>query len=377
MKVPAQVYDIPDVDIEYITEQLRELLTERRFLTLGSFVTRFEEAFARVHGDLLATATSSGTAALQAILAALDVRGGEVIVPSNTFAATAFAVLHAGGRPVFADIGPDLTLDPADVAGRITPHTKAIVTVHIGGLISPATLQLAELSREHGIPLVEDAAHAHGSTLHGRPAGSFGVAAAFSFFSTKVITTGEGGMVLTADRRLHDAARIMRDQGKVGNGNQHQVVGANWRMTEPQAILGLTQVPRLPQFIARRQEIAERYRAKLSGVPGLQVLPVPDGAQPNFYKLIVLVEGASPELLQRELREQYEISLGGYVYELPLHQQPVFRHLADSALPVAEDLCRRHLCPPIYPSLSDEQVDYVITAIDERVCAHRREAGGH
>ncbi len=376
MKVLAQVYDVADEDIDHLTAGLRDLLARRRFLTLGEHVERFEQAFAAQHGELLATATSSGTSALEAILNALDVRGGEVIVPANTFAATAFAVLHAGARPVFADIGTDLTLDPDDAARRVTRHTRAVVTVHIGGLISPGTLELAELCRDRGIPLVEDAAHAHGSTLHGRTAGTFGTAAAFSFFSTKVITTGEGGMVLTADPHLHEAVRVLRDQGKSGGGNHHEVVGSNWRLTEMQAMLGLTQVRRLPGFVARRREIAERYRTKLAGVPGLEVVPAPDGAAPNFYKLIALVDGVEPEVLRAELRAQHDVALGGYVYEVPLHQQPVLRHLADGPLPVAEDLCRRHICPPIYPSLTDEQLDHVVAAVDERMSSHLLGPGG-
>jgi perosamine synthetase len=137
-----------------------------------------------------------------------------------------------------------------------------------------------------------------------------------------------------------------------------------------QALFGLTQVRRLPEFVSRRREIAERYRAKLSGVPGLEVLPVPDGAEPNYYKLIALLDGVEPELLRAELRDRHDVALGGYVYEVPLHQQPALRHLADGALPVAEDLCRRHICPPIYPSLTDEQLDHVVAAVDERMSAH-------
>jgi perosamine synthetase len=376
MKVLAQVYDVADEDIDHLTAELRDLLARRRFLTLGEHVERFEQSFAAHHGELLATATSSGTSALEAILTALDVRGGEVIVPANTFAATAFAVLHAGARPVFADIGTDLTLDPHDAARRVTRHTRAVVAVHIGGQISPGTLELVELCRDRGIPLVEDAAHAHGSTLHGRTAGAFGIAAAFSFFSTKVITTGEGGMVLTRDPRLHEAVRVMRDQGKAGGGNHHEVVGSNWRLTEMQAMLGLTQVRRLPEFVARRREIAERYRTKLAGVPGLEVVPVPDGAEPNYYKLIALVDGVEPEVLRAELRARHDVALGGYVYEVPLHQQPALRHLAGGPLPVAEDLCRRHICPPIYPSLTDEQLDHVVAAVDERMSSHLLGRGG-
>jgi perosamine synthetase len=367
--VPAQAYDFPPEDVDTINDAVRAMLANGRFLTLGQFGERFEAAFASQHGGLLASAYNSGTAALEAILTAVNVRGGEVIVPTNTFAATAFAVLRAGARPVFADIGADLTLDPADAERRVTDHTKAIVTVHIGGLISPATVDLVEVCRRWRIPLVEDAAHAHGSTLHGRPGGSFGVAASFSFFATKVITTGEGGMVLTGDERIHKAVRLLRDQGKVG-GNRHEVVGANWRLSEVQAIFGITQVARLPQFVARRRYVAERYRQGLSGVPGIAVLPEPEGARSCYYKVIAVLDRVMPAVLAEELRTRYGVVLGGAVYELPLHQQPVFAEYADGPLPVAEDLCRRHICPPVYPSLTEEQLDHVITAIKERMDAH-------
>lgn len=367
--VPAQAYDFPPDDIDTITAEVRDMLAYGRFLTLGRFGERFESEFANQHGDLLASAYSSGTSALEAILTAVDVRGGEVIVPTNTFAATAFAVVRAGARPVFADVGPDLVIDPADAERRITDRTRAIVIVHIGGLISPATLTLAEVCRRRGIPLVEDAAHAHGSTLHGRPAGSFGVAASFSFFATKVITTGEGGMVLTGDEKIHQAVRLLRDQGKVG-GNRHEVLGANWRLSEVHAMLGVTQVARLPHFVSRRRYIAERYRQGLSGVPGIAVLPEPDGARSCYYKVIATLDRLAPAVLAEELRTGYGVILGGAVYELPLHQQPVFAEYADGALPVAEDLCRRHICPPVYPSLTESQLDQVITAIKERMDAH-------
>lgn len=366
--VPAQAYDFPPEDIETITHEVRDMLANGRFLTLGRFGERFEAAFASQHGDLLASAYSSGTAALEAILTAVDVRGGEVIVPTNTFAATAFAVLRAGAQPVFADVGADLTLDPADAQRRITERTRAIVTVHIGGLISPATLELIEVCRRRGIPLVEDAAHAHGSTLHGRSAGSFGVAASFSFFATKVITTGEGGLVLTGDERIHKAVRLLRDQGKVG-GNRHEVVGANWRLSEVQAMLGVTQVARLPHFVARRRYIAERYRQGLSGVPGITVLPEPEGARSCYYKVIAVLDRVPPAVLADELRTADGVVLGGAVYGLPLHQQPVFAAYADGPLPVAEDLCRRHICPPVYPSLTEEQLDHVINALRHRMNA--------
>lgn len=369
MKVPAQAYDFDGEDIEGVTEELAALLRSGGFLTMGRYVEEFERAFGERHGGQLASATNSGTSALEAILRAVGVEGGEVVVPTNTFAATAFAVVRAGGRPVFADVGPDLCLDPADASRRLTPDTRAVITVHIGGLVSTGIRELVTLCRERGVALVEDAAHAHGSAFGGQPAGTFGTAAAFSFFSTKVITTGEGGMVLTGDEQLHDTVRLLRDQAKVANANVHEAIGANWRLTEAQAMLGIRQVRRLDEFIDRRQAIAERYRRGLADVAGIEVLPVPDGVHHNFYKLIALLDGLEPEALKAALRSDHDVSLGGYVYDVPLHRQPVFEGYAAGPLPVAEDLCARHICPPIYPSLTDAQVDHVIDAIVQQLAA--------
>jgi dTDP-4-amino-4,6-dideoxygalactose transaminase len=290
-------------------------------------------------------------------------QGSEVILPANTFAATAFAVIRAGAQPVIADILSDMSLDPADAARRVNSNTGAVVTVHIGGLISPATWDLVELCRDRRIPLVEDAAHAHGSTLDGRAAGSFGAAAAFSFFSTKVMTTGEGGMIVTNDADLARQARLLRDQAKVGGGNYHETIGYNWRMTEMQAILGIAQLRRLDEFIARRRQIASIYDRILANVRGVDVVTPPGQVGHNYYKYIVFVRGIAPEVLRERLRSKYDIALGGYVYELPLHEQPAFEVYRQGPLPIAEDLCRRHICPPIYPSLTDKQAEFIGRAI--------------
>lgn len=374
LKVPAQVYEVSEEEIEFVTLELRSLLERRGFLTMGAFCEQFEEAFAQRHQTRFASCLSSGTAALEAILSALDVAGGEVVVPSNTFAATAFAVVRAGARPVFADISSDLCADPADVARRIGPDTRAVVTVHVGGLVSPSTEELVRLCDQHGVPLVEDAAHAHGSALHGRSAGSFGIAGAFSFFSTKVMTTGEGGMVTTDDERIHERVRLLRDQAKVDGKNLHEVVGASWRMTEVQAMLGIGQLRRLDAMIAARRRVAERYDSALDGIPGLHPLGVPAGVDHNFYKYVVVVdEGIDPGRLQAELKAAHQVALGGTVYDVPLHEQPVFAASRSGRLRVAEDLCRRHICPPIYPSLTDAQVDHVASSLASVLGVERQE----
>ncbi len=363
--IAAQRYDFYPEDIAWIQERFREVLETRAFLTLGRHVEEFERQFAELVGVPFAVGVNSGTGALEVIFRALCIAGHEVVIPTNTFAATAFAVLHAGGTPVFADSGEDLTGDPEDVERRITPRTKAVVAVHIGGLVSTGALALRELCARKGLYLVEDAAQAHGSGICGQQAGTLGVAGAFSFFSTKVMTTGEGGMIVTADSRIAEKARLLRDQAKVNGENYHQEIGSNWRMSELQAILGVAQLRRLGDFIKGRTRVARIYDAGWENEQKLRPLAVPPSAQPNYYKYVLFLKDNKCERLRKLLKERWGVHLSGYVYEIPCHEQPVFRNFAQGRLPQAEELCRRHICPPIYPSLTDEEAQYVVRAIRE------------
>ncbi|MGE5289095.1 MAG: DegT/DnrJ/EryC1/StrS family aminotransferase [Micromonosporaceae bacterium] len=365
MEVPAARVVFRDEDRTEIAAAITEVLASGA-LTLGPYTGRFETAFAAAHGVPHAVATSSGTAALDIILRAVGVAGRDVIVPANTFFATAAAVLQAGGRPVFADIDAQtLALSPETVEAALTPATAAVVLVHIGGLITPEVDALWKLCDERGITLVEDAAHAHGSSYDGRFAGSFGLAAAFSFYPTKVVTSGEGGMVVTASDHLRDEARIYRDQGKGAfTANHHVRLGSALRMSELHAVTGLVHLRRMADSISHRRSVAARYSAALSQMDGPQPLPEPPGCRSNFYKyVVVLPPGADRARFKRELAERHGVRLSGEVYDLPLHKQPVFATYAGAALPVAEDLCERHICLPVHSDMRDEEVDLVLAAV--------------
>ena len=343
-------------------------------LTLGPYTRQFEVAFAAAHpaggspGDQQqhAIATASGTSALEIALRTVGVAGRDVILPANTFYATAAAVLRAGGRPVFADIdAATLALSPDSTLAALTADTVAVVLVHVGGLISPHVDQLRIACQERGIALVEDAAHAHGSTYNGRFAGSFSAAAAFSFYPTKVVTCGEGGMILTGSAQLADEARIYRDQGKGSFGANHHVRhGYAWRMSELNAVTGLVHLRRMAEFIERRRAVAERYDQALAGLDGLQPLREPNGCRSNFYKYIAMLPaGADRAQFKQELAQQHEVRLAGEVYDLPLHRQPVLAEFAGPAFPVAEDLCARQICLPVHSDMRDDEIDQVITAV--------------
>jgi perosamine synthetase len=356
----------PPADQAEIAAAITEILSSGA-LTLGPYTRQFEAAFGSAHNAEHAIATASGTSALEISLRATGVAGRDVIVPANTFYATAAAVLRAGARPVFADIDPvTFALSPATLELALTSGTAAAVLVHVGGLITPQASDLARLCEQRGIALIEDAAHAHGSSWDGAFAGSFGAAAAFSFYPTKVVTCGEGGMILTSSGELADEARIYRDQGKGSFGANHHVrEGYAWRLSEQNAVTGLVHLRRMTEFIARRREVAACYDAALAELDGIQPLGEPAGCVSNIYKYIaVLPAGADREAFKKELATKHEVRLAGEVYDLPLHLQPVLAPYASGEpLPVAEDMCARHICLPVHSDMTDDEVDQVLTAV--------------
>ena len=332
--IPAARIVIPAVDRREILARIDEALCTGA-LTLGRNGEAFEAAFAHVVGARFAIAVQSGTSALEIVLRSLHVDGREVIVPTNTFFATPAAVIHAGGRPRFVDVEhATMALSVETVAAAVSPETAAVILVHIGGMVSPETPKIAAFCRDHDLVLVEDAAHAHASSLDGRMAGTFGAAAAFSFYPTKVIAGGEGGMITTDDDALADEARVYRDQGKGSfHANFHTRMGANWRMSEPHAAIVLSQLHRLDEFIERRQVLARRYDDALASLD-LGTLTIPDAASSNFYKYVAfLPDGVDRTLFKQHLRAEYDIGLAGEVYDTPLHHQPIFSELDDRPLP--------------------------------------------
>ena len=369
MNIPAARIYFPKEDRKEILEKIDGILKSGQ-LTLGKYTKEFEERFAEYVGTKYAVAVNSGTSALEIILRALDIGDSSVIVPTNTFFATPASVIHAGGEVIFADINDNLCLDPTSVRSQINKDTKAVIIVHIGGLIPPQIAEIQQICQEHGLALVEDAAPAQGSTLSNRKAGSFGIAAAFSFYPTKVITSGEGGMITTDDENIYKRALIFRDQGKAGFlGNIHTEMGYNWRMSEIHAAVGLSQFARLEEFIASRRKVAQFYDEELGEINRTTPLKVLSEARSNYYKYVAILEdGVDRAALKKELKEKYSVSLSGEVFELPCHLQPIFKALygfKGGELPVAEDLCKRHICLPIFAHMTEEQAHYVVSSLKE------------
>ena len=366
-KVPAAKIQFLPEDRAWISERIQEVLATGQ-LTLGKYGQQFEQEFAKFCGRRHAVAVNSGTSSLEIILRALGVEGKDVLVPTNTFFATAAAVAHAGGRPVLVDMDPEsFGIRPEDVERALTPNTAGIIVVHIGGIISRRIGDLQDLASRKGLWLVEDAAHAHGSSQNGIKAGAFGIAGSFSFYPTKVMTSAEGGMIVTDEDRLAEEARIYRDQGKASfTQNAHVRMGYNWRMSEPHAIIGLKHLERLPTMIADRQRVAEFYDQALKDFRLLAPVPVPAGGVCNYYKyLAVPRELKDRKALKLLLRDRYGVSLSGEVYEEPLHKQPVFTQYATRSLPLSEDYCARHICLPVFSGMEEADARQVINALRE------------
>jgi perosamine synthetase len=367
MQVPSAKIYFPEQDRKKILGQVDEILASGQ-LTLGKYNKEFEQNFAESIGIKYAVAVNSGTSALEIPLRALDIKGFSVIVPTNTFFATPAAVIHAGGRVIFADNTDNLCLDPKSVRQKIQKDTKGIIIVHIGGVVPPEVKEIQEICCEHNLFLIEDAAHAHGSTLDGKPAGTFGDAAAFSFYPTKVMTSCEGGMMVTNSEKIYQRALVFRDQGKAGFfGNVHTEMGYNWRMSEVHAAIGLSQLARLDEFITARRRIAAIYDRELQKLSKVKPVKIPSNAKSNYYKYsAILDKGIDRATLKKKLKEGYEVNLSGEVYELPCHLQPVFKEaygFSSGMLPVSEDLCQRHICLPIFATMTDEQAKYVVDSI--------------
>jgi len=366
---PVKPY-FPRDDIEEIKGHLEKILTSG-MLTLHTYTKDFEEGFAELCKVKHAVAVSSGTAALEIALRCMRLRAGdEVLVPTNTFSSTAAAVISAGGKPVFTDIDPKtLCIDVENVQENSTSKTKGVVVVHVGGLICPDIKAIREVGDDNKLFLIEDAAHAHGSSIDGEPAGSLGDVGCFSFYPTKVMTTGEGGMITTNCDDVAERARILRDQGKENFASSMIVdLGYNWRMQEISAAIGLVQLRRLREIVERRNMIASCYDGEFGRASGLKPIDTPDNIVNNYYKYVLaLAPGIDRDGLKKKLREK-GVRCGGEVYWPPLHLQPLYQRLLGTKkgdFPNAEDVCGRMICPPMYTGMNMEEAEYVVEKFKE------------
>lgn len=381
--LPFAVPHITDAEIDEVIDTLRS-----GWLTTGPKTKRFEREFAEVVGAPHAIAVNSATAAMHLALDALGLQpGDEVIVPVYTFTATAEVVVYFRARPIFVDVDSvTCNLDPTKLEERITPRTRAIMAVHFAGLPAEMDAILA-IARAHGLPVIEDAAHAFPATYRGRPIGSISDFTAFSFYATKTLATGEGGMLTTANPAYAERAALMalhgisKDAWKrySAEGSWYYEVldaGFKYNMTDMAAAIGIHQLARRQWLLERRRVIARRYTEAFSRHPELETPPDP-GHVDHAWHLYVLRIRPETLAITRDafIAKLGEAQIGTSVHFIPLHLHPYYRtayQLAPLDFPVALDAYQRAISLPIYPGMSDEDVEDVIAAVETIVAFHRR-----
>jgi dTDP-4-amino-4,6-dideoxygalactose transaminase len=351
---------IANPQVSASAQQAVSEVLESGMLADGDLVREFEGAFAEYVGVDHAVATSSGTASLHAILEAAGVRGGDaVLTPAFSFIASANAAVHAGARPVFADVEREtgnVSVEEVRAQLRQRDDIAAILPVHLYGL--PAnTQELQELAREYDVLLVEDAAQAHGATVEGTHAGALGDAAAFSFYPTKNMTTGEGGMVTTDDPELARRVRQVINHGRTDK-YEHEFVGYNYRMTNIQAAIGLDQLERLPGWVAQRRENARTLAARLEEVPGVTPPATPFGRTHAYHQFTV----RTPH--RPAIRDAFDRANVGYgiYYPTPIPDQPAYDRNVD--VPVARELSQHVLSLPIHPGVGDSDLESIANTVE-------------
>ena len=351
---------------------VRDCLETNWISSLGRYITRFEEAFAGWCGMPHGTACSSGTAALHLSLVALGVGpGDEVLIPDFTLIVSANTVIQAGARPVLVDVDPRTwCLDPALLEKKITPRTRAVMPVHMYGhpCDMPAILEIA---RRHGLSVIEDCAEAHGAEIAGRKVGTFGQAGCFSFYGNKILTTGEGGMVLTSDPELAARLALLRDQGFEPPRFVHHVMGFNYRLTNLQAAVGLAQTERAEQKIARKRELASWYLEAFAGCPDVELPWEAPGAKNVYWMFGVKLGPRFPQGRDAVMAELKGKGVETRAFFCPMHLQPVFRgedpRFPDIAgdYPVSEELWRTGLYLPSGLGVTRAQVTEVVEKLLE------------
>jgi dTDP-4-amino-4,6-dideoxygalactose transaminase len=371
-------------------EEYAEVLDTLRsgWITMGPKTKRFEEAFRDFAGCRHAVAVSSCTAGLHLALVAGGIGAGdEVITTPLTFCSTANVVVHQGATPVLADVSPDtLNIDPTEIEKRITPRTKAIIPVHLGG--QPCDMdEIGALAQEHGLLVIEDAAHAMSAEYKGRRIGTLSDVTVFSFYATKNLTTGEGGMICTGDDRLAEEMEILRLHGisrdawkrYADQGSWYYEVllpGYKYNMTDIQAALGLHQLAKQEQFLPMRERYAAIYAEAFHDLPEVTPVQVKEYVRSAWHLYIIQLElerltidrAQFVEAMRRE-------NVGVSVHFIPLHLHPYYQEtygFQEGDFPVAERAYQRVVSLPLYPAMSDEDVEDVIEAVTKVVASNRR-----
>jgi len=329
-------------------------------LGAGPMVTEFEKAFAQFVKTKHAIGVNTGTAALHLAIAGADVKpGDEVILPSFTFVATAEVIVIAGAKPVFVDIDPETyNISPKEIEKVITKKTKAIMPVDLYGL-SADVQPIREIADKHGLKIIEDAAQAHGAVYNGKPAGAFADVACWSFYASKNMTTGEGGMITTNNDEVAKRLRFMRSHGEKEKYTS-LMLGHNYHMPEIQAAIGCVQLKKLPSFLTKRGKNAKKLTEKLGQAKDLQLPKEPKGYKHSWYLYTVRMKRAKKEQRDKAVEELKRKGIGAEVYYMnPVHLMPYYRSFGKYRLPETEKAARQVFSLPVHPGVTAEQIDFI------------------
>lgn len=368
----------PPEEQAWLQKELSEILTSA--LAMGPRVKKFEEAFAAYCGTPYGVAFPSCTSALEAALVALGVGAGdEVLVPVETFIATGMAVTLTGARPVFTEVSAKtFSMDFDDAWARVTERTRGAIVVHFGGFIAPELPKFVERMRSTGRFVIEDAAHAPGAELDGQRAGSISDAGCFSFYPTKIMTTGEGGMLVTTRADLARTARSLQNRGRDMENREESYVlpGRNNRFTEIAAAMGLSQLRTLPGFLDQRRRVAATYdELLLKSELFIPLLPE-DGSNPSYWRYVVTPTVPVDRVALRDALAEDKITID-WAYDPPLHLQPVYRETMATRpgmLPRSEKLLSEHICLPIHTRMRTCDAEYAVERLLYHVSTQARAA---
>lgn len=376
MKIPILKLNLSEDEICQYQDDIATILRSG-YLTMGKFTSAFENEFSLWNESTYSIATNSGTSSLEIPLRCLDVGGKIVLCPSNTFMATPIAAVHAGAKVQFVDsMVENLQISYEHLKyilnNNSTNDIAALIVVHIAGIISPDFWKIKKLCDSYNIPIIEDAAHAHGALLDNQKAGNLAYAGSFSFYPTKVLFAGEGGMITTSNKECNEKSIILREHGKADHRyNIHTEFGYNWRISEFNSLLGLMQVRKAESILSDRRLIASYYDKLLDGVNGIFKLNIPQNISSSYYKYVCYLDSKiNREKLKKLLYYNYNISLTGEVYSTPCHSQPVFIKYPENLINQPKELfkntefiAKNHICLPLYPGLKKEEVEYIVESL--------------
>ena len=363
----------PPEEQRWLSGELSQILNG--ILAMGPRVAQFEKEFAAYCGQRYGIAFPSCTSSMEAALLSFGVGpGDEVLVPVETFIATGMVVSLVGARPVFTEISPsNFSMDFDDAWSRVTERTRGAIVVHFGGFISPQLPAFVQKMRDSGRFVIEDAAHAPGAELNGQKAGSLADAGCFSFYPTKVMTTGEGGMLVTDREDIAATVRSLQLRGRDLDSKEERYVspGRNNRFTEIAAAMGLSQLRSLPEFLSTRRRVASVYDEMLLSSELFVPLLAEDGSVPSYWRYVAMPTVAidRPALRDRLAADQITID---WAYDPPLHLQPVFQKTMDTRpgmLPRSENLLARHICLPVHARMRDQDAEFVAQRLLTHVSA--------